>query len=65
MALKFTHSKTHPFTGLVRGGKRRKAERRKAVNVVTYEGLKAQSLGASFDPLTGYFSKVSKTPSIL
>ena len=65
MALKFTHSKPHPFAGLVRGGKNRRAERRKTANLVTYEEPKGITLGASFNGLTGKFTKISRTASIL
>jgi len=64
MALKYAHSKPHPFAGLVRGGSNRKAERRKVANLITFERPKGITLGASFNGTTGRFTKVSRTPSI-
>ena len=65
MALKFTHSKLHPFAGLLKGGKNRRADRRKTANLVTYELPKGITLGTTFNGTTGKFTKVSRTPSIL
>ena len=65
MALKFTHSKPHPFAGLVKGLINRVANRRKdATNVTNYKTTRNLTLGSTFNGTTGKYTKVARWGSI-